>query len=250
MEDITRSLRSLWAVFKQEFSIYFASPIVYLMGAIWLLFAGGFFSLSLWGMNQQGLEPAMTGMLQPMVFLMLFIGPALTMRLLSEEIRQGTHELLFTSPVRDWEIVVGKWLGAWAVMSTFMLVTFAFPFILTQRGNPEMGLIITGYLGLWLMSGAVLAIGIFASALTQYQLVAFMIGLGVVLGLYLSELVARIFSTPPMSEVFTELSLLQHYDALIQRAVINPMDIAYFAGVILIFLFLATQILSTRRWSA
>lgn len=250
MPEIARSLRTLWLIFKHEFNLYFVSPIVYLIGAVWLFLAGGFFSLSLVTMNEGFAEPSMIGMLSPMVFLMIFIAPALTMRLISEELRTGTHELLFTAPVRDWEIVLGKWLAVWAVFTVFILATAAQPAILLLRGNPDPGLILTGYLGLWLMGGATLAIGVLASATTQYQLVSFMITMGILIVLWLAQVVTRVFNNMTINDILREISITSHFQNMVNRALINPLDIAYFIGLIVIALFLATQALSTRRWSA
>ncbi len=250
MQEVVRSLRALWIISKQEFSLYFESPIVYLIGAVWLFLAGGFFSLSLGAINQGLGEPSLIGMFSPMIFLMIFIAPALTMRVIADELRAGTHELLFTAPIRDWEIVVGKWLAVWAVFTIFVLITAIYPFILVSRGNPDQGLILTGYLGLWLLGGATLAVGVFASSLTQYQLVSFMITMGILVFLWLSQAVTQAFTNTTVIDVLSELSLVSHYQNLVNRALIDPVDIAYFVGLIAIFLFLATQSLSTRRWSA
>lgn len=249
MQSIGRSLRAVWIILKHDFNLYFQSPIVYLIGAVWLFLAGGFFSFSLSYINQGFMEPSMQSMFDPMIFLMIFIAPALTMRLVSEELRAGTHELLFTAPVRDWEIIVGKWLAVWAVFTIFMLLTAPMPFILVARGNPDQGLILTGYLGLWLMGGATLAIGVLASALTQYQLIAFMISLGTFVFLWVAQAVTQLINSELLVDVFTEISFIPHYQNLIDRAVIDPVDITYFVGLIAVALFLATQMLSTRRWS-
>lgn len=250
MAGVSRSLRALWTIFKHEFNLYFDSPIIYLIGAVWLFLAGGFFSLSLLVMNQGMMEPSMTGMLSPMVFLMIFIAPALTMRSVAEELRAGTHELLFTAPVRDWEIILGKWLAAWAVFTLFVLATVVYPIILLQRGNPDTGLILTGYLGLWLLGGAALAVGVFASTLTQYQLVAFIVSIGVMIFLWVADVVTQFVSSPPVVTLLNEIAITPHYRSLFSRAVIDPVDIAYFVALTAIALFLATQMLSTRRWSA
>jgi ABC-2 type transport system permease protein len=249
MQSIGRSLRAVWVILKHDFNLYFQSPIVYLIGAVWLFLAGGFFSLALSAMNQGALEPSLQPMLDPMVFLMIFIAPALTMRLVSEELRAGTHELLFTAPVRDWEIIVGKWLAVWAVFTIFILLTAPMPFILVMRGNPDQGLILTGYLGLWLMGGATLAIGVLASSLTQYQLIAFMISLGAFVFLWVAQGVTQLINSELLLDVFSEISFIPHYQNLVSRAIIDPVDITYFVGMIAIALFLATQMLSTRRWS-
>jgi ABC-2 type transport system permease protein len=238
-------------IFKHEFSLFFISPIVYFIGAGWLFFAGLFFSFSMNNFNSGLSEPTMTAILGSMAFLLIFIAPAMTMRMISEELRTGTHELLFTSPVRDWEIVVGKWLGAWGVLTIFILLTVPYPLILIWRGTPDTGLMLAGYLGIWLLAGAVLAIGILTSALTQYQLVAFMLGMAVLIALWLADAFVSLVSGVVASDVLTEITLQSHYhQTMLSRGLVDPLDIGYFVGVIILSLFIATQVLGTRRWRA
>ncbi len=251
MREIGRSFRTMWVIFKHEFSLYFISPIVYFIGSVWLLIAGFFFANSLSFFNQGFAEPTMAYTLSPMGFLMIFIAPALTMRLVSDEIRAGTHELLFTSPVRDWEIIVGKWLASWAVITIFILITLLYPALLVWRGSPDQGVILTGYLGLWLLSGATLAVGVLASSLTQYQLVAFIVGLAATLFLWLADSGSNLIMNPTIVEILTQIGTRTHFrDQLLSRGLIDPVDIVYFVGIMAISLFLATQILGTRRWRA
>ena len=257
MNDAMRSIRTVFTIAGQEFNLYWQSPIAYVVGAAWLLVSGLFFSITLSQLNQGGgqlgfaPEPDLVGVLESMAFLLMFISPALTMRLVSDEIRSGTHELLMTAPVRDWEVIVGKWLGAWGVFTVFILIMLVYPFILVWRGSPEQGQLITGYLGLWLWTGTITAIGVLASSITQYQLVAFMIGEAVALGLFLANAAGNLIRQPLINEILNELTFREHlYTSLIERALIDPVDIAYFVGLIAISLFLATQILSMRRWRA
>ncbi|HEC23694.1 MAG TPA: hypothetical protein ENI95_12350 [Chloroflexi bacterium] len=251
MKSVTRSLFALWVIFKHEFSLYFISPIVYFIGAAWLFFAGLFFSLSFTNFNTGLGEPSMISTLSPLAFLMIFIAPALTMRLLAEEIRTGTHELLFTAPVRDWEIVVGKWLGAWGVVTIFILLTLPYSFLLVWRGSPDQGMILTGYLGLWLLSGAVLGVGVFASSLTQYQLVAFMVSMAILIFLWVSDAVVSLINNPLVGDILRELTITSHYhQTMLTRGLIDPVDVAYFVALMAVSLFLATQTLGTRRWRA
>ncbi len=255
MEDLTRSLHTLWTIFKHEFRLYWISPIAYLVGGAWLLLSGFFFSVSLAQFNQSGgfffgaSEPSLIGTFSPMTFLIMFLAPALTMRLVSDEIRSGTHELLLTAPVRDWEVIVGKWLGVWGAFTLILLLTLPYAFLLVWRGTPDQGMMITGYLGYWLWTGTMLAIGVLASALTQYQLVAFMIGEAIALALFLADRVGILITQPVISEVFNQLTFSAHYrDTMLTRGLIEAVDLAYFIGLIAIALFLATQVLSMRRW--
>ncbi|MBN1430222.1 MAG: ABC transporter permease subunit [Anaerolineae bacterium] len=251
MPNIGRSFHNLWTVFKHEFSVYFISPIIYWIGAGWLCLAGVFYSNSLGFYNQGTYEVSMSSLFSPMAFLTIFIAPALTMRLLAEEVHAGTHELLFTAPVRDWEVVVGKWLASWAVMSSFILVTFLHAGLLIWRGSPNIAVMITGYIGLWLVCGATLAIGVFASSLSQYQLVSFMISMGTLVLLWVAGAVSSLISNSLLSEAINQLTITNHYhNTMLNLGLVDPIDVAYFVGVMALFLFLATQILGTRRWRA
>jgi ABC-2 type transport system permease protein len=251
VSEVGRSLQTLWVIFKHEFSLFFISPIVYFIGAGWLFFAGLFFTFAMNNYNSGATEPSMTSVLGSLAFLLIFIAPAITMRMVSEEIRTGTFELLFTAPVRDWEIVVGKWLGSWGVLTIFILLTVPYPLILIWRGTPDTGLMLAGYLGIWLLSGAVLAIGILTSSLSQYQLVAFMIGMAVLITLWLSDAFVSLVSGVVASDVLTEITLQSHYHrTMLSRGLVDPVDVGYFIGVILLSLFIATQVLGTRRWRA
>ncbi|MBN1309770.1 MAG: ABC transporter permease subunit [Anaerolineae bacterium] len=251
MHSVGRSFHNLWTVFRVEFTLFFVSPIVYFVGGVWLLFFGVFFLISLAAFNQ-GYEPTMAYMLNTMAFLVMFIVPALTMRLVAEEVRQGTHELLLTAPVRDWEVIVGKWLAVWGVMTVFILVSFVYPLFLILRGNPDLGLMASGYLVFWLWNGAVLAVGVLASSLTQYQLVAFIVGEGISLLLFLANALSSssLIKSELVNNVLSALTLSSHQTSMLDRGLIDPVDITYFVGLMAVFLFLATQMLGTRRWRA
>lgn len=243
--------RNLWTVFKREVSYYFISPIIYLVGGALLFFAGIFFTSSLSYFNQGYVEPSMLGTLWPTAFLMMFIAPALTMRLVAGETRQGTLELLLTAPVRDWEVILGKFLASWLIVSLLLDLTLPFAFLLAWRGNPDQGLIISAYIGLWLLSGAMIAIGVLASSLTQHQILAFIIALAVILFLWLADIANSFVSSDFVIEALNHLTITQHYHRwMLQRGIINATDVAYFLGLIIGALFLATQVLGTRRWRA
>ncbi len=249
MQTIGRSLHNLWVIFSHEFSLFFVSPVVYIVGAGWMFVGSIAFSYFFSQFNQGFSEPNMTntvGFLS--TFVLLFTAPALTMRLVSEEINSGTHELLFTAPVRDWEVVVGKWLAAWGVFTVFVLLTGLYGLFLLWRGNPDPGLLIANYLGLWLLAGAMLAVGVFASSLTKYQVVAFMVGVFLLFLLSYLNILGFIVPNQTLTDVVNQLTLRTHQDKLIQQGVIDWADVTYFVGIMSIFMFLATQILGSRRW--
>jgi len=251
MESITRSLNAIWVVAKQEFELFTVSPIVYFVSAVWLFFAGLFFAVSLVGFNTGFGEPSMNGVLNSMIFLMVFLAPAFTMRSLSDEIRSGTYELLITSPIREWEVVVGKWVGVMGVFLFFVFIPMLiYPAILLWRGNPDEALMISGFISLFLTSGTMFAIGLLASSFTQYQIVAYLISLVVGVFMLVADGVSSIVNSEFVVEVMRDVSLRDHYIALVNRSLVDPVDLAYFIGVIVIALFLASQVLTTRRISA
>ncbi len=255
MESIGRSLRNVWVIAKQEFTLFFASPLVYFLGAAWMFFAGLFFLPWLIQGFNQGNPLSVGGMLQTLAFLSIFLAPALTMRLVSEEIRTGTHELLFTSPVRDWEIITGKWLGAWGVTIAFTLLTAIYPLYLFTLGSPDPGMIIAAYIGFLLMWGMVLALGMLTSALTQYQLVSFVIGFVSLIFMWVAgsfvPAVSTLFSSQFLQDLLNGITIQSHFqNTMLSKGIVQPVDIAYFVGLIAIFLFLATQVLGSRRWRA
>ena len=175
------------------------------------------------------------------------------MRLVSEEIRTGTHELLFTSPVRDWEIITGKWLGAWGVMIVFTLLTAVYPLYLFTLGSPDPGMIIAAYIGFLLMWGMVLALGMLTSALTQYQLVSFVIGFVTLITMWVAggfvNSLTTLIPSQVLGKALQQITIQAHFqNTMLGRGIIRPLDIAYFVGLIAIFLFLATQVLGSRRW--
>jgi len=245
-----RALHNIWTIFSHEFRLYFISPIVYFIAAAWFGFFSLFFALGFASLGQFGGEPSMSSTLGTMAFLMLFIAPALTMRLISEELHSGTHELLMTSPIRDWEIVTAKWLASWAVMTVFIILSAIYPLFLMSRGNPDPGMIWTGFLGLWLMCGTMLAIGSFTSSISQYYLVAYFAGFGLLIILWIANIPNNFLPANPITAILDEIALRPHQDSLMTRGLIDPVDITYFVVMMTGFLFLATQILGSRRYSA
>jgi ABC-2 type transport system permease protein len=260
-----KSFQTLWAITRREFALYFVSPIFYLVGGA-LLFISGLFFWGTLGQLQQsiglGAEPSLRPTLGTIGFLMLFIAPLLTMRVVAEESRQGTLELLLTRPVRDWQVIVGKFLAAWGVVTVLLLLTTVYAFILNWgTSNPDQRVIMSGYLGLWLLSGAMLAIGVFMSSLTKYQLVAGMLGLVTLILLWVID-----FFSQQLDSLFiggqsgsistfivdaaTNLSLVEHFRPSFLRGSLEILDIVYFVFLGALSLFLATRVLEARRWRA
>jgi len=188
----------------------------------------------------------LNGLLSNFSVTFLFAAPLLTMRLIAEEARSGTLELMMTQPIREVELVVGKYLGS-AIFLLFMIaVTLYFPALLMKFGNPDKGPILSGYLGVILQGLAFLAIGLVASSLTQNQIIAVAVSFVTLLGLWLADLFAR-FAPGPLGQVFQYISITQRFQDL-PKGVIDTKDVLFFISVILACLFISVQIVSARRW--
>ncbi|WP_052883037.1 ABC transporter permease [Kiritimatiella glycovorans] len=235
-------MRQVRAVAKREWKSYFDSPLAYVFIIIFLMLAG-FFTFSVAGFyesRQASLGPFFTW--HPWLYLILV--PAVAMRLWAEERRSGTIELLFTLSVTPLQALIGKFIAAWLFLVLALALTF--PVVLTAcyLGEPDLGVILSGYLGSALLAGAYLAVGLFTSAMTRNQVISFI--LAVVIGLFLV-----LAGYPPVTDFFTQwapsgvvegiaaVSFMTHYDTL-QRGIVDFRDLVYFASVIGFMLF-ATQ---------
>src|SRR4051794_14918693 len=164
-------MRNVTAIAKREFSAYFNSPIAYIVAVVYITTGGYLFFKQLFIEGQADMRPYFG--LAPMLF--LFIMPPLTMRLLAEEKREGTLELLLTMPVTDWQVVIGKYLASVGLIAVLLLLTLTIPITVAMLGPLDKGATFAAYMGLLLMCGAYSAIGLMASAFTRNQVVAFLI---------------------------------------------------------------------------
>lgn len=233
----------IYPIFKKELKSYFVSPVAYIVLTVFLLISGWFFSSSFFLINQATLRGGFS--IIPIIF--IFFAPAITMRLIAEEKKSGTIELLVTMPVRDSEIILGKFFAALALLSVAVLLTFPYAIIVSFLGDLDWGPVIGGYLGLILMGAAYLAIGLFASTLTENQVVAFIIGLFFVFTLFMLDKVL-IFVPQGLVSILEYLSIEYHFTN-ISRGVIDSRDIIYYLSLIIFTLFLAIRGLGNRRWS-
>jgi ABC-2 type transport system permease protein len=177
-------MRNIWTIAKREYDNYFNSPLAYVVAFAILLPIGIYFSLIMFISSQQALTggsvPESTPITWLFVFLMIFLSPALTMRLLSDEARMGTLELLLTAPIRDFELVAGKWLGAFLFVLSVAALTLVFPIIINNFVTPgiDWKVIVSSYIGVILVCSALLALGTGISAVFTNQFAAFFVTLG------------------------------------------------------------------------
>lgn len=235
-------MNNAWSIFRKELKSYFNSPVAYIVITVFLLISGWFFSTNFFLVGQATVRTALTVI--PLIF--LFFVPAITMRSIAEEKKSGTIELLVTMPTRDIEIVLGKFLAALALLVIAVLFTLAYVITASLMGNLDEGPTFGGYLGLILLGSAYLAIGIFASSMTENQIVAFIIGFAVIFVFFLLDKVL-IFVPAPFVSLFEYLSVDYHFNSL-ARGVIDTRDIIYYLSLTIFALVMAARSLESRKW--
>lgn len=241
-------MRSVFAVFRRELIQYFTSPIAYLVAFAVLLLGGMIFNNDLAVRNGGRAETDGSAILVYFALFTLFLAPLLTMRLMAEENREGTLELLMTLPVRDADIVIGKFLGAWAYYSILLAMTIVYQVLLIWLSPPDLGKTLGAYIGIWLYGGAALAVGLLFSALTENQIIAAFLSLATLLLLWVADLVGRLINNRPVAQVVRTFSFQTHFLYSFAIGLVRLEDLVFFAGVITGILYLTIRIVESRRW--
>lgn len=239
-------MNSIITIVKKELKNYFNSPIAYICVIFFLFLSSALF---FWGFgfflrNQADMRVFFS--LMPWIF--LFFAPAITMSLWAEERKSGTAEILLTLPFRDYEVVVGKFLASFILLIFMVILSFTLPIAIAYLGDPDSGPIIGGYLGTFLLGGAYLSIGLFASTFTKDQISAFILGIALSFFLFFIGENFVLFAVPKsLVPVFKFLSLGWHFDS-IGRGVIDLRDIVYYLSMIGFFLYLSIYSVESRKW--
>jgi ABC-2 type transport system permease protein len=254
-------MRSVWTICRRELYSYFVSPIAWVLLAIFAIL-GGFFTYFIAGyFVRMTMEAQMTGggagpmsvneqviapIFSNMAVVGLFLVPLIAMRLFAEEKRQGTIELLVTSPVTDLEIILGKWLAAvlmYSALLTILLADFSFLFI---YGKPDWKPVATGFLGILLQGACLLAFGTFISTTTKNQIVAAATGFALALLLFVLSWTTA-FGSSPITQFLSYLSITSHFESF-ARGVIDTKDLIFYLSMIFFGLFLTARSLESIRW--
>jgi len=253
-------MRNILAIANKELRSYFAGPIAYIAIGLWALLYGYFFvaimqyfvrnsmQMSQFGgpptmnVNQQLIRP----LLQNVTIMILFVMPMVTMRTYAEEKRSGTIELLLTSPVTDFQIIMGKFLGAMALYGVMLLVTMIHIGLLFVYGRPEWKPILTAYLGLLLLGGCFISLGLLISSLTKNQIVAGMVTFAVFLLLWIITWIGS-FSGPTVDQLTQYLSIIDHLDDF-SKGVVDTKHLIYYLSFITFGLFLTAKSVDSERW--
>jgi ABC-2 type transport system permease protein len=243
-------MNSFWAVFKRELKSYFTTPLAYVFLVIFLFFAGYLtFREGFYEARQADLQPFFMNL--PLLF--VFMVPSTAMRLWAEERKVGSIELLFTLPVTITQAVLGKFLAAWVFLGIALAMTFPIVITVAYLGNPDPGLIATGYLGSFLMAGGFLAIGGFFSALSKNQVIAFVLsvvacGVLVFAGMPTTLNYLSSFLPGGLVSAIAGLSFQEHFES-IQKGILQFKDVAYFIILIAGWIAACTVILDERKAS-
>ena len=235
----TTNVRTIW---QKELRSYFNSAMAYVVIVVFLSIVGWFYTSSLFLVNIASMRIVFE--IIPTVF--MFVIPAITMRLLSEEHKSGTLELLTTKPLHDIEIVLGKFLGAWTLVAVALVPTLVYFATLAFLGDVDTGPVIGGYLGLMLMAGVYIAFGLLASSLTDNQVVAFILGFLFIFALFMLDKVL-VYVPEWMASEVEYLGVDYHFSG-IARGVIDTRNIVYFVSAQTVALLLATLSLERRKW--
>jgi ABC-2 type transport system permease protein len=253
-------MRNVWTICRRELYAYFVSPIAWVLLALFAVLSGGFTSLSVSFFVQETMRSQMQGQPVPMSVnemviaplfgnisvIGLFLIPLISMRLFAEEKRQGTIELLVTSPVRDLEIVIGKWLAAVLMYSALLGVLVLDLSFLFIYGSPDWKPVLSGFLGILLQGGCLLAFGSFISTLTKNQIVAGAVGFAFALLLWIMNWWTSLGDSVPI-RIVSYLSIVSHMESF-SRGVIDSKDLLYYLSMIFLGLFLTTRSLESLRW--
>ncbi len=237
-------MRNAWIIAKRELYAYFASPIAYLVAAAYLFLCSIFFVAGV----TQGRDTGLSLVHGSLSIVLIFVAPILTMRLLSREQDLGTIELLLTAPVRSGEVVLGKFLAAFLFYAAMTAVTGLYVVVLVAFGQPDLGTLAASFLGVLLLGAAMLALGVFTSALTKNQVIAAVLGVVGSVSLWLIDLLSNLL-TGTARQVLSYLTPSGHYYNFVD-GLIDTRDLVYYLSFTLLFLFWASQVIDARRWQA
>jgi ABC-2 type transport system permease protein len=236
-------VRNSLAIARKEFKSYLASPMAYVVTGIFLVLTGVFFGIS----SSTYMETSIGGFLNSGSIILLLLAAVLTMRLIAEERKLGTMELLLTAPVRDSEIILGKFLGSLGILTVMLALTFYYPLLLMIFGDPDMGAIGTGYLGIFLLGTTCLAVGLFASSLTSNQIVSAVVAGGILFALWFLG-VASSYLPAALGKVVNYFSLSYYFPDFV-KGIIDTRGLIYYLSITALFIFLAIRSLENSRWS-
>jgi len=250
-----------YAILKKELRSYFTSPIAYMVITVFSVISGYFFYslfalfgvMSVQSMNNPQMQSALNiteevvgPTFSTMSIIILFMTPFLTMRLFSEEKKSGTIEMLMTFPIKDIEIVMGKFGACFLTFLAMLIPTLLYQVILFALGKPELGPVISGYIGIILMGASFMSLGILISTMTENQIIAAVVTFGVLLLFWIIQWGAS-FTGPLFAKILIQLSIIEHYQEF-ARGVIDTKDAVFYILFSFFFFFLTMRSLESKKW--
>lgn len=235
-------MSKILAIAGREMRSYFASPLAFVVAAMFLLVVGYLFSLILFHTKQANFQPLFSNM----AVMFLLVIPALTMRLIADERKTGTIELLMTSPIHDRDLVLGKYLASLFYLAFLTALTFAYPLIVAVTTKLDWPVVFSGYLGTFLLGASFMAIGVLASSLTANMIIAAMITFAFSLIIWLLPSAGQMFGGAA-ADVLTYMSVINHQENL-GRGVLDTSDIIFYLSFITACLFMAIRSVETYHW--
>jgi len=240
---------------RRELAGYFFSPVAYVIGAVFLLGCG---VVMFWGLElldvpvfqpvlQSGSPATLGPLLECMALLMVIAAPLLTMRLVSDEFRSGTIEILMTAPVTDATVILGKFLGVMGFYLAMLASTLMFVLLILPFGTPDVGVALAGYLGMILLGAAFLAVGLFCSTLTSYQIVSAIVGIVILAAVGMLAQFVATATGPPWNLLAARLNAMTYFRTF-ARGSLDVRAGVYFLSITAVFLFLSVKTLERRRW--
>lgn len=235
-------MSKIFAIAGREMRSYFGSPLAFVVAAMFMLVVGYLFSLILYHTKQANFQPLFSNM----AVMLLLVIPALTMRLIADERKTGTIELLMTSPIHDRDLVLGKYLAALVYLGFLVLLTASFPLLIALSTKLEWWVIVSGYLGVYLLGASFMAIGVLASSLTANMIIAAMVTFALSLVVWLLPSAGQMFGGVA-ADVMTYLSVINHQENM-GRGVLDSSDLIFYLSFIAACLFMAVRSVETYHW--
>ena len=244
-------MSAVWATFGRELRAYFYSPLAYVILFFFLVVNGAVFAVIVSYLSDprypagRPFDIFFTGFL--FWLLLLFVVPVITMRLLAEERKSGSIEVLMTAPVTAGQVVAGKYLAALVLFAFLWAPTALYALLVDRWSDVDWGILGAGYLGILLIGGMFLAVGVFASAMTRNQIVAAMVTFAVILLIFFAAFLGGLVTNPGLQEVLGYVSVLDHMTEL-SRGVVDTRRLVFYGATTLFFLFAASRALEDRKW--
>jgi len=243
-------MRAVWATYTRELRAYFFSPLAYIVMFFFLIVTGVIF-INLVGNlvdpRVMAPDPALSYFFRSSWLMLILLAPVLTMRLISEELRSGSIEILMTAPITESQVVAGKYLAALTFYASLWLPTLVYAVLIARQSDVDWGPVAAGYLGILGIGALLLAVGTFASATTRSQLVAAMVSVALVFLLFLLGMFEGLLTSEGMKQALSYVNLFDHIDEL-SRGIVDTRRLAYYGTGVLFFLFLATRALEDKKW--